>query len=164
MLKGIAQECALRTLIETGTFKGDTVRALRKDFDRIVSVELSSELYARALRRTRHQGNVELVLGDSALVLTSIVNTLDRPALFWLDAHYSGGRTALGDTVSPIEAEMNAVLGASVRGHVVLIDDAREFHDSERSGYPAAEVVYLMADQHDYRVSEEHDVFHLRPN
>ena len=163
-LRRVAQECGLRTLIETGTYKADTVRALRKDFDRIVSVELSPELHARAVRRTRHQTNAELVLGDSALELTRIVGTLDRPALFWLDAHYSGGRTSLGDAISPIEAEINAILGATVRGHVVVIDDAREFHDSERSGYPAAEVVYSAADQHGYWVSEKHDVFHLLPS
>jgi hypothetical protein len=163
VLRSVAREYGLRALIETGTYKADTVRALRKDFDRIVSVELSPELHARALRRTRHQANAELVLGDSALVLTGIVGTLDRPGLFWLDAHYSGGRTSLGDAISPIEAEIDAILSAAVGGHVVVIDDAREFHDSERSGYPAAEAIYSAAHQHGYRVSEEHDAFHLLP-
>ena len=45
------------------------------------------------------------------------------------------------------------------RGHVVLVDDAREFHDSARSGYPAAEVVAAAARQHDYAMAENYDVF-----
>ena len=164
MLRRTAQEHRLRVLIETGTFKGDTVMALRRDFDRIVSVELSPELHAKAVRQTRRQRNAELLLGDSAKVLPGILATLDQPALFWLDAHYSGGVTALGDTVSPISPELDVILGHAVRGHVVLIDDAREFHDSARSGYPGAEVIAAAARQHNYAVSEKHDIFFLVPN
>ncbi|MHB1511147.1 MAG: class I SAM-dependent methyltransferase [Acidimicrobiales bacterium] len=163
-LRSVAQDYRLRTLIETGTFKADAVRALRKDFAHIVSVELSPGLHARALRRTRHQANAELVLGDSALVLPTLARGLDRPALFWLDAHYSGIGTALGSTISPIEAELNAILATTIPGHVVVIDDAREFHNSERSGYPTSEVVYSAAENHGYRVSERHDMFHLLPD
>ena len=121
ILRRIGQEHHLRVLVETGTFQADTVMALRREFDRIVSVELSPELHAKAVRRARHERNVELLLGDSASVLPRILATLHEPALFWLDAHYSGTGTALGDLVSPISAELSAVLGHPVRGHVVLM-------------------------------------------
>lgn len=164
ILRRIGKEHDLRVLIETGTFRGDTVMALRRDFDRIVSVELSPELHAKAARRARHECNIELLLGDSADVIPGVLATLHEPALFWLDAHYSGTGTALGDRVSPIAAELDAVLGHPVRGHVVLIDDAREFHDSARSGYPGPEVVASAARQHGYVMSERHDIFFLMPS
>lgn len=164
MLRRTAQEHGLRVLIETGTFRGDTVMALRRDFDRIVSVELSPELHAKAVRQTRHQHNAELLLGDSGEVLPGVLATLHQPALFWLDAHYSGGVTALGDRVSPISSELDVILGHAVRGHVVLVDDAREFHDSARSGYPGAEVIAAAARQYNYAMSEKHDIFFLVPN
>lgn len=163
ILRRTAQEHHLRVLIETGTYRGDTVMALRRDFDRIVSVELSSELHARAVRRARRERNVQLLAGDSASVLPGVLATLKEPALFWLDAHYSGIGTALGDRVSPISTELNAVLGHPVRGHVVLIDDAREFHNSARSGYPGPEVITDAVRQYGYTMSEKHDIFFLMP-
>jgi hypothetical protein len=163
VLRDVASRRCLSVLVETGTFRAGTVRALRNDFDRIVSVELSPELYGRARHRTRNQANAELILGDSAIVLSEVIETLDRPALFWLDAHYSGEGTALGSAVSPIVQELDTILGAEVLGHVVLIDDAREFHSPERSGYPPAEIVYSTADRHGYSVSERNDAFHLYP-
>ena len=50
-----------------------------------------------------------------------------------------------------------------MRGHVVLIDDAREFHESARSGYPGLEVVVGAARQYGYTASEKHDIFFLMP-
>lgn len=163
MLRRAAQQHHLRVLIETGTYTGDTVMALYRHFDRVVSVELSAELHAKAVRQTRRRRNVELLLGDSAKVLAGVLGTLRQPALFWLDAHYSGGVTALGETISPISTELDLILGHTVRGHVVLVDDAREFHDSARSGYPAAEVVAAAARQHNYAMAEKYDVFFLVP-
>jgi hypothetical protein len=163
MLRRVAREHQLRILVETGTYRGDTAIALSRNFDRIVSVELSPELHAKAARRARHVHNVQFLLGDSASVLPDILATLHEPALFWLDAHYSGTGTALGDEVSPISTELNAVLGHSVRGHVVMIDDAREFHRSARSGYPGPEVVADAARKDGYKMSEEYDIFFLLP-
>ena len=164
ILRRTAHEHGLRVLIETGTFRGDTAMALRRDLDRIVSVELSPQLHARALRRARGASNVELVQGNSAEVLPGILATLSEPALFWLDAHYSGGVTALGDKISPISAELDAVLGHPVRRHVVLIDDARNFHNYDRSGYPSAQTVVDAAHRHDYVMSEKNDIFYLMPS
>ena len=69
ILQRTARKYHLRVLVETGTFKADTVTALRRDFHRIVSVELSPELYGKAARRTRHERNVELLQGNSAEML-----------------------------------------------------------------------------------------------
>jgi stress-induced morphogen len=166
ILRRTAHEHHLRILIETGTFKGDTVMALRRDFDRLVSVELSPELHARAVRRARRERNVEILLGDSAKVLPAVVSTLHQPALFWLDAHYSGdgSGTAKGDAISPISAELDLVLGHDVRGHVVLIDDAQEFRDSACSGYPEVESVAAAAREYNYAMSERHGIFFLVPH
>ena len=40
----------LNILIETGTFKGDTVDKFKNFFDKIISIELSETLWARAKR------------------------------------------------------------------------------------------------------------------
>ena len=51
-----------------------------------------------------------------------------------VDAHYSGGITAEGDKLSPVMEEVIIILTHSVKKHVILIDDAREF--TGRDGYP----------------------------
>lgn len=103
--------------------------ALRRDFKLIISVKLSLELYGKAVRRGRHEGNVRSLGRDSAKILPGIVTTLHEPALFWLDAHYSGAGTALGDKVPWDRLKLLSDRRDPSRAPVVLIDDAREFYD-----------------------------------
>jgi len=91
----------LRVLIETGTFLGDMIEAVRSDFERICSIEISKELYDRAKARFRKAKNVVLIHGDSGQALREIVSELEEPALFYLDAHYSEGRTSRGHVAPP---------------------------------------------------------------
>jgi hypothetical protein len=130
---------SLRCLVETGTFTGDMLAAMMPFFDRLVSIELSDQLYRWAQTRFRHQRKVQLHRGDSTKILPLILSELREPALFWLDAHYSGGMTARGTLESPIIDELDAVLNHPLNGHVVLVDDARLFVG--RHGYPTLDAV-----------------------
>lgn len=122
------------TFIETGTFTGEMVAAMRPHFQRLVSIELSPEIHRAAVQRFAGDPGIELLSGDSALMLPRVLERLGDPALFWLDGHFMGGVTARGEKDSPVSAELRALLSHHVRGHVVLIDDARLF--SGRDGYP----------------------------
>ncbi len=124
----------LRTFVETGTFKGDTLASVAATGIRSISVELSPEYFDRANQRFAGMRNVELHQGDAGDVLPRIVATLTEPALFWLDGHYSAGETAHGALSSPVSAEVRCILGSPVKGHVMLIDDAHEF--TGENGYP----------------------------
>jgi hypothetical protein len=123
-----------RTFIETGTFTGEMVEAMRTHFDRIISIEMSPEIYEAARRRFANDTHISVRLGDSATELPRVLDTLDHPALFWLDGHFMGGATARAQEDSPVGAELSALLHHSVRGHIVLIDDARLFRAVD--GYP----------------------------
>ena len=127
----------LRTFVETGTFTGEMVHAVRHRFDEIVSIELAEPLYRAAKARFADDGHIRLLQGDSAVVLPSVLATLGRPALFWLDGHFMGSGTGRGDQDTPIASEMRAILRHPVRGHVVLVDDARLF--TGEHGYPTIE-------------------------
>lgn len=65
--------------------------------------------------------------GDSGKILPEILASLNKPCLFWLDAHYSDGITAKGDVETPIVSELEAIFNHSIQSHVILIDDARCF-------------------------------------
>ena len=122
-----AKEYGLRIFIETGTYYGDMVEAMRKKFDLIYSIELSAELHRRAIQRFKSCKHICLVQGDSGKILGEVVNKINQPALFWLDGHYSAGETAKGSKDTPILKELNHIFNAPDFGHVIVIDDARCF-------------------------------------
>ena len=131
--------------VETGTFQGAMVQAMAQRFETIFSIELSDALFERARRRFRSRPHITLLHGDSATVLPPLVKRLDRPALFWLDGHYSAGETARGIKDTPIYEELTSILDVKTPSHVVLIDDARCFvgqHD-----YPAIDELRAVVAQ-----------------
>jgi len=125
---------ALHCCVETGTYLGDMTAVLARQFEEVHSIELSPDLFERASHRFRSRPRVRLYQGDSAEVLPRVVAGLTQPALFWLDAHYSGGVTARSVVDSPILNELECVLSDRRFRHVVLVDDARCFNGS--GGYP----------------------------
>ena len=139
VVQAAARRYGLNTLVETGTFRGDMIHACRRHFQQIYSIELDANLHAQAQRRFAGQPAIALLQGDSEQMLPMVLERLNEPALFWLDAHYSGGVTARGPIDTPIVRELRAVLSHHMRGHVVLIDDAHEFVG--RNDYPTLEEV-----------------------
>jgi len=117
----------LTLLIETGTFYGEMVEAMKHSFDHIISIELSEDLYKKACEKFKHDRNIEVLWGDSGKVLATLIKKIDRAALFWLDGHYSAGETAKGEKDTPIFEELNAILSKPNIGNVIIIDDARCF-------------------------------------
>jgi hypothetical protein len=134
IVKEYQRRFGLHTLVETGTFAGEMIAAVASCFDRIVSIELDPTWHARAVERFRGVKHVTLLQGDSGTKLPEVLATLAGPALFWLDAHYSGPVTARGALDSPIVQELAAIRAHPVAGHVVLIDDMRDFTGT--GGYP----------------------------
>jgi len=143
-LRQAATKYHLKRLVETGTFLGDMLAAMRNDFESLTSIELSDELYERAMRRFANDPKITILHGDSSERIKEVAASIEEPAMFWLDAHYSGSwhedfeETAGGDRPNPIYAELEAVF-ASPHRHVVFIDDARLFNGEE--GWPPLDEV-----------------------
>ena len=137
MLREYGKRYGLRVLVETGTYFGDMIEAMKSDFDRIYSVELSRDLHEKAITRFQGINNIELIHGDSSIELERIMAKINQPALFWLDGHYSAGVTARGAKDTPIYEELRHILNASERGHVIIVDDARCFGTDP--AYPSIE-------------------------
>jgi hypothetical protein len=127
VLRRYAEQYHLTVFVETGTYRGDMVAAMKPLFHKIYSIELGDKLFAAAKRRFEQDPHIELLHGDSGKELGGIIERIDRPALFWLDGHYSAGDTARGDRDTPIHDELEQILRAPDLGHVIIIDDARCF-------------------------------------
>lgn len=130
-----AREFRLTWFVETGTFFGDMIYANRRRFEKLYSIELDPRLFERATRRFRGYPHIRLLQGDSGEQIKVVLQELEKPALFWLDAHYSGGITAHGRTMTPIFDEIREVLTHRIKTHVVVVDDARLFNGTD--GYPS---------------------------
>lgn len=135
IVRSFGEKFAVKTLVETGTFMGDMIYAVKACFDKIYTIELSESLYRDAQARFQRWSHIEVLQGDSGIVLAKVISTVDRPCLFWLDGHYSGGRTAHGEFEAPIEMELHHIAHHHLKSrHIILIDDARLFNGG--SGYP----------------------------
>jgi hypothetical protein len=148
------------TFVETGTYRGDTVAALRQRFDALWSIELDPGLAQAAARRFANAGNVMILCGDSAELVPLLAAGMNRRrVLWWLDAHYSGGITAGGD--SPLCAELAALRERAGAGVVILIDDARLF--GRDPAFPELGSVRQWADENGMRCAVGGDVIRLTP-
>lgn len=131
LLREIGKKTGLDTLVETGGYHGATMEYLRNDFKRLVTIELGEGLY----KDIYNLGipNVLCLWGDSGRVLEQFLLFYNEPALFWLDAHPSGGDTVSADDPS-MGNELRSVLRRNCRTDIVLVDDV---------GQPGLEQEYI---------------------
>lgn len=157
IIRSYAQRFGLQTMIETGTFVGDTPAAVHADFERIFTIELDPRLSAAARHRFRRQSNITVIHGDSGLILDELAPSLPDPVLFWLDGHWSGGVTARGTEDSPVLRETSAVVHRNAPGDVLLIDDARLFGTGS---YPSIELMrrVILERREDWEVYVKNDI------
>lgn len=152
----------ISVLVESGTYLGDMVEAERDKFNQIYSIELSKKLFDRAVKRFKSYQHIKIIQGDSGSILENLVPQLTQPALFWLDGHYSGGITAMGEKECPVNNELNAIFKSGF-SHIILIDDARLFNGTH--DYPTTEDIRDLIKNHDkkYNIELKHDIIRLTP-
>ena len=152
----------LNTLVESGTYLGDMVEAMQPLFKNIHSIELSEKLHKKVKKRFNKSIGIHLWLGDSGEVLHEILPKLNAPAIFWLDGHYSGGITALGNKECPVIEELNAIFN-SHQPHIILIDDARLFNGT--NDYPTIEKLEVICRNNSivYQLINKDDIIRLTP-
>tara|TARA_Y100000590_G_C15424204_1_gene902581 strand:+ start:18 stop:653 length:636 start_codon:yes stop_codon:yes gene_type:complete len=149
-LQYYAKKHNLNILVETGTYYGDMIAALKNDFKHIYSIEFSKNLYEKAIYRFKSIKSIYLIHGDSAHEIGKLLKKINEPALFWLDAHYSAGITEKSNNDTPILDELNHILSSNVDKHVIIIDDARCFGSDP--AYPT------INELHDYIKSKKQNV------
>ncbi len=114
-----------RVFIETGTHTGLGVQeALAAGFQRVWSIEFSQRLYEECREKFSDRAEVTLFLGDSRVMLPVILEVIDEPVTFWLDAHAEG----CGDCVVK---ELEAIYATGRKDNIILIDDADCFDTPE---------------------------------
>jgi hypothetical protein len=127
----------INAFVESGTYMGEMVSAVSKFIDQNHTIELSAEIYKKTSSRLNHIPNIDFHFGDSGKMLVDIISKINEPICFWLDGHYSEGITAKGDKDTPIIEELVAISNSKLRDqHVILVDDARLFKETDSKDYP----------------------------
>ena len=151
--------------VETGTFRGKTTLFLSKHSTKVYTIEPAKALYDDAVKMLADR-NVELFNDVSEAVFPELMPKLSGDFNFWLDGHYSAGRTFKGDTDCPVEDELRAIENnLSNFGKVsILIDDVRCFLqvDPTFSDYPSIDYLVDWARKHGFAWNIEQDVFIMR--
>ncbi|HYX52417.1 MAG TPA: hypothetical protein VE783_03135 [Candidatus Limnocylindrales bacterium] len=157
-----ADRYGLRILVETGTYYGEMVAAMRSRFDEIYSIEYEHELAARAAHKFARWPHIHILEGDSALKVPEILSKLDRPALFWLDAGYYGWAGLQGDK-QRLTTELEAILRDNRFRHIILMDDARGLNG--QNGSPTVEQLKQRIDLQfpGHKVEVKHDILRVTP-
>jgi hypothetical protein len=164
VIRSIASEHSVKIFFETGTYIGNTVFGVKDAFEKVYSVELSKELAKLARERFANEPKVKIINSDSSNAIKSFLKDLTEPAVFWLDAHYSTGITAMGKKQTPIREELEAILKHSIKGHHILIDDVKDFNG--QNDYPTATEIIEMVKEIGYgryQVQIEGEVFRIYP-
>ena len=151
----------LRTLVETGTYLGRTVEVFLQDFDKIYSIELGEKLWRAASDKFKGWPHVEILHGNSGELIPALLESVSEPCLFWLDAHYSQGRTVRGQKETPIREELRTILSHPVEGHVLLIDDARDFTGT--NDYPTVDEIRQLVARYKatWQVTVRYDIVRI---
>ena len=146
----------LKTLVETGTYYGEMVAAVKSRFERIYSIEFVPALAERAQRKFARDAHIKILCGDSRIVMPEVLALLQGPALFWLDAGYYGWVGHQGDQ-QRLSAELEMILSHPFP-HIILLDDARGL--TGRDGIPSVSDVkaYVEAKFPERRVEVEYDI------
>jgi hypothetical protein len=120
----LRKEYEISDFIETGTYYGSSAAWASDYFNQVYTIELSKDLYEAAKERYKTKTNIHFLHGTSADVLSSIIGAESSPAIFWLDAHWSGGATAGDNERCPLLNEIKIILDSNPE-HLIVVDDAR---------------------------------------
>jgi hypothetical protein len=159
VVREYGERFGLPTLVETGTYYGEMVAAMKNHFERIYSIEYVPELASRATRKFARDEHVRIFCGDSRLVMPEVLALLEGPALFWLDAGYYGW-VGIRTNEQRLSAELEMILGHRFR-HIILLDDARGLIG--RDGIPSVADVksYVESTFPQRSVEVEYDIMRI---
>ncbi len=158
-----AQRYDLHVLVETGTYYGEMVAAMKARFAEIYSVEFDSQLAQRAAKKFARWPHIHILEGDSQQLLPDLLKRLRPPALFWLDAGYYGWAGLQGDK-QRLTSEFEAILGHTIKEHVILMDDARGLNGE--NGAPTVPQLKqrIEAEFPGRMVEVKHDILRITPD
>lgn len=77
----------IKTIVETGTYLGNTTEALATLSDNVYTVEINPDFYSKACERFKKNKNIKLFNMPTADFLNNYLSSMNQPIFLFLDAH-----------------------------------------------------------------------------
>lgn len=156
----------LTTCIETGTGHGTSTKWAADRFTRVITMEIIPENRAKAIERFPDLHNVGWLSGSSLDHLPAIVQSLNGPAFFWLDAHLVAGVYGKVNHC-PLLREIEIIAQSPYR-HFIAIDDAKDYVNPaahyRAADWPSVDAISrAISKTHMYRKVLAHDTLIYMP-
>lgn len=87
-LEKLINKFGVKSIVETGTAEGKSTLEMSSMVNNVYTIEINEKSYNVAQERLNKSKNVKMYLGNSPEVLRSIIEEIEYPALFYLDAHW----------------------------------------------------------------------------
>ncbi len=127
LIKSIKNMSNAENLIEVGTYKGITTKRCSKIFKKVYTIELDHELFMSSRKYLENADNVTSIEGDAKNALPELLVKTEPDTLVFLDGHFSGSDTAIGDEPEPALFLIDCLADHIDKLSAVVIDDFREF-------------------------------------
>jgi hypothetical protein len=151
------------TIIETGTYTGETSKLLLTASDKVLTIEPDKTLYTKAHERFMENQGIEVLNGTSEEIFPNLLPKISGDISFWLDGHFTGEGSFKGKLDSPIKVELFEIQKnmKNFKKICILVDDVRCFNSKlpEYSGYPPIDFLTDWAITNGFNWSIESDIF-----
>lgn len=113
-----------RIFVETGTGCGDGIQhALEAGFKAIYSIDNDQNCVDISRKRFIRNPRVHILLKDSGNGLFDLIQNIDEPVTFWLDASNGTPNPDRSVKNTPLMDELDQIKRHSIKTHTILIDD-----------------------------------------
>lgn len=114
-----------RIFVETGCFGGDGIqKAINAGFEVIYSMDISPICVKDSKARFINHPNVHIDVRDSGSQLWEVIEPINEPVTFWLDAHNGfADPDAIDVKNTPLIEELDQIKQHPIKTHTILIDD-----------------------------------------
>lgn len=119
--------------IETGTYMGGTIIPLEIHFNELHTIEIKEEIFVK-VKDKNNKSKINFHLGDSSKILNKLCPKIKNNAIFFLDGHWSSGKTGRGDKDCPLYEELQCIMKHFTHNSIVIIDDCRLFGKGPNKG------------------------------
>lgn len=108
----------IKTVIETGTYLGETTKFMCENFEKVIGIEISDEYYSKTIETCYDKSNLNLVKDSSVNYLSANLKEIgknEKTILFYLDAHW--------DSYWPLKDEIKSISENFHNKSIIVIDD-----------------------------------------
>lgn len=115
-LEKLCKKFKIKTIIETGAFRGATTKRLSNLAESVSTIEINPDNFEYSTIELATFRNVTLFEGDSAIILPFVLEDIhrDTPILFFLDAHW--------ESHNPLLEELETIADYKLKPVIVIHD------------------------------------------